>query len=372
MSMRVLDPVVPEVARDLAVSAATVALLASAFTFPYALSQPLLGALGDATGKARIIKLTLAVLVLSLAAAAVAPSIEALFIVRVIGGIAGGGIIPLAFAMVGDRFDMDNRQWALSRLLMAIIAGQMTGSLGSGLLASALGWRASMFAATGLSALALALTVIQLRPRPKADRAPFSWRRLSHGYGEVFGNPRAIVCFAAVFAEGIVIFGVIPYVAVLLEQRGEGGLREAGFVLAGFAIGGFSYVALVRFMLKRLGQMNVIRLGAAISATGFAALALHVSWPVETLVFFVIGIGFYMIHNSLQTQATELAPGNRGSAVAAHAFFFFIGQGTGPILFGLGFSTIGSQDTLLAAALLMAVTGVLTAAGLEARSRSTL
>ena len=43
MTMRIIDPVVPAVARDLAVSVDTVALLASAFTFPYALCQPLLG-----------------------------------------------------------------------------------------------------------------------------------------------------------------------------------------------------------------------------------------------------------------------------------------------------------------------------------------
>lgn len=370
MAMRVLDPVMPDVARDLAVSTATVALLASAFSFPYALSQPLLGALGDVIGKAKIIKITLAVLALSLAASAAAPSYDVLFVVRVIGGIAGGGIIPLAFAMVGDRFDMDNRQWALSRLLMAIIGGQMAGSLGSGILASYFGWRVAMVAATALAVLALVVTLMQLTARPNADRPKVRLHHLVEGYRAVFRNPKAVVCFAAVFVEGIVIFGVIPYVAILLEQRGEGGLREAGFVLAGFAIGGFSYVALVRYMLNRLGQLNVIRIGAAIAGLSFATLALHVSWPVEALIFFVIGIGFYMIHNSLQTQATELAPANRGSAVAAHAFFFFLGQGTGPVLFGLGFDGLGPRATLIAAGAVLAVTGVLTAAGLAARSNA--
>lgn len=369
MSMRVLDPVVPDVARDLAVSAATVALLASAFNFPYAFSQPLLGALGDALGKAKIIKLTLAGLAASLAAAAVAPTIDTLFAIRVFAGIAAGGIIPLAFAMVGDRFDFENRQWALSRILTAIIAGQVTGALGSGLVASAFGWRASMMVAAVLSALALIVTLLQLRPRTDVDRPPFRLNRLFSGYEQVFRNPKTIVCFAAVFMEGIIVWGVVPYVAVLLEQRGEGGLREAGFVLTGFAIGGFTYIALVRMMLTYFGQLNLIRFGALISASGFAAMSLHVSWPVEMLVFSVIGIGFYMIHNSLQTQATELAPDARGSAVAAHAFFFFIGQGVGPILYGIGLTTIGARDTLLIAACFMAVTGILTASGLKARSR---
>lgn len=369
MAMRIIDPVVPEIGRDLHVDAATVALLASAFTFPYALGQPVLGALGDALGKAKIIKVSLAVLVLGLAAAALAPSLDWLFAARIIGGAAGGGVIPLSFAMVGDRFEMAERQVALSRVLTAIIAGQMTGAVGSGLIASAFGWRASMAAGTVLAVLALVLTLSQLHPRPKADRPPFRLSHMFDGYADVFRNPRTIVCFTAVFVEGIVVFGLFPYLALLLEQRGAGGLKEAGFVLSGFAIGGFIYTALVRVMLTKLGLYNLIRAGAAIAGLGFAALAPGWPWPVEQAIMVLVGAGFYMIHNSLQTQATELAPDNRASAVAAHAFFFFLGQAAGPLFYQFGFSHGGPSTTLLAAGIVMALTGAATAAGLKARSQ---
>ncbi|NOT71443.1 MAG: MFS transporter [Hyphomicrobium sp.] len=370
MSMRILDPVVPDIARDLAVAPEAVALLASAFAFPYALGQPVLGALGDAIGKSKIIKITLAMLVVCLAAGFLAPSLDALLITRVIGGAAAGGIIPLAFALVGDRFDMADRQWALSRVLTAIIAGQMTGSIGSGVVASMFGWRVSMLTGTLLAAAALAVTLWQLHPKPRANRPAFQISNLFRGYGDVFRNPRTVVCFTAVFVEGIVVFGAIPYIAVLLEQRGAGGLKEAGFVLAGFAFGGFSYIALVRVMLDKLGLYNLIRSGAAIAGLGFAAMSLAVSWPVEMLIMFVIGLGFYMIHNSLQTQATELAPNNRASAVAAHAFFFFLGQAAGPLVYRLGFHFTGQDTTFVAAGIVMALTGLATAAGLKMRSGS--
>ena len=95
------------------------------------------------------------------------------------------------------------------------------------------------------------------------------------------------MCFTAVFIEGIVVFGAFPYVAVLLEQRGAGGLKEAGFVLAGFALGGFCYIALVRVMLNTLGAVQFDpRRGGAIAGAGFAALALEVSWPVEMAMLF--------------------------------------------------------------------------------------
>jgi predicted MFS family arabinose efflux permease len=368
MSMRIMDPVVPDVARDFSLPPETVAMLATAFAFPYALGQPVLGALADALGKSKIIKTTLAVLVVCLAFAYLAPTFDTLFAARIVGGAAAGGIIPIAFAMIGDRFEMADRQWALSRVLTAIIAGQMTGSIGSGIVASHLGWRASVLAATALSGAALVVTLWKLRPRPKADRSPFRLATLFNGYAEVFANPRAVVCFSAVFIEGIIIFGAIPFVAVLLEQRGAGGLQEAGFVLAGFAIGGFCYIALVRVLLRTLGVYNLIRAGGIVAGLGFATMALQFSWPLEAMVFFVIGLGFYMIHNSLQTQATELAPRNRASAVAAHAFFFFLGQAAGPIVYRLGFASAGVQATLVVMGIAFAAVGLATAAGLIRRS----
>ena len=371
MSMRVIDPVVPAVARDLGVSVETAALLASAFTFPYALGQPILGSLGDALGKAKIIKISLTIALACIALAAVAPDIEALFLARIVGGAAAGGIIPLAFALVGDRFPFADRQIALSRLLMAIIAGQMLGALGSGVLASYAGWRASLAVASALTLAALLVIMVQLKPRPHPERPRFTLAGMRAGYAQVFTNPKSLVCFAAVFAEGIVIFGLFPFIAVLLEQRGAGGLKEAGFVLAGFGIGGFLYTFLVPSMLPRIGLMSMIRSGGAISALGFAALGLGASWPAEMAAFVLIGVGFYMVHNSLQTEATELAPDNRGAAVAAHAFFFFLGQAAGPLLYAAGLAGMGHAPTLLLAAASMAAIGFATAFGLTARGSPT-
>lgn len=370
MSMRIVDPVVPDIARDLGIDAASVAMLASFYAFPYALAQPVLGAFGDALGKARIIKIALGVLAVCLAASALAPTFGTLSLARLVGGAAAGGIIPLAFAIVGDRFPMSERQLALSRVLTAIIAGQLTGSIGSGFIASFSGWRVATAAATSLALVAFVVTIWQLRPASEVQRRQPSLKEFLDGYRVVFANPRSIVCFSAVFVEGIVIFGLFPYVAVLLEERGAGGLREAGFVLAGFGFGGFIYTALVRLMLGRLGFYKLILAGGVVSGIGLALLSLGTSWPREMATFLIVGVGFYMIHNSLQTQATELAPNNRGSAVAMHAFFMFLGQAFGPVVYGIGLAAMGSSWLLLIAGVAMGVLGIATAWGLKARSPS--
>ena len=57
--------------------------------------------------------------------------------------------------------------------------------------------------------------------------------------------------------------------------------------------------------------------------------------------FMLLGFGFYMLHAVIQIYASELAPAARGSAMALHSFFFFLGQAVGPVVYGAGLSSIG-------------------------------
>ena len=366
--MRIVDPLVPQIARDLLADPHTVALLATSFAFPYALGQPILGPLGDALGKARIIKWCLAALAVALALSAIAPSVETLFIARLLAGLAAGGTIPLAIAMVGDRIPITERQVALSQLLMAMLVGQMVGVIGSGLIGSVVSWRWVMAIGCVLVVASLILSVVWLEARHDAERKPFSIDGMRQGYAQVFANPRAKVCYGAVFVEGVSIFGLLPYLAVLLEARGIGGMREAGMVLAGMGAGGVLFGVLVRPMLRLLkGQMNLIRAGGVVAGLGLAGYAFAGSWPLEAAAFVLTGLGFYTIHNSLQTQATELAPGARGAAVALHAFFFFFGQACGPVLYQFGFANAGllSPLPILIGGSVMAVLGFVVASRLS-------
>ena len=368
--IRLVDPLVPDIARDLGQAPEHIALLASAFAFPYALGQPVLGPLGDAIGKARIIQGCLIVLAGAMALAALAPNQEVLFAARILGGLAAGGTVPVSLAMVGDRVAIDQRQVALSRLLVAMLTGQLTGALTAGVVGSAFGWRVVMGLGLAIIVIAAGIAQVYLTPRKAVERKPFSLATIRDGYRVVFSNPRAIICYGAVFVGGVGLFGVLPHVAHLLEARGAGSIREAGFVIGGMAIGGVVYALIVTWLLATLGgQMNMIRAGGLIAGVGFGLAMLNLTWPQEMAAFVVIGIGFYMIHNSLQTQATELAPSARGAAVSLHAFCFFMGQAFGPPFFGLGFATVGPAATLGLAGAGMALLG-LVLAGLLTRANA--
>jgi predicted MFS family arabinose efflux permease len=369
--VRIIDPLVPEIAREFATTPQHIALLASAFAFPYALGQPILGPLGDAVGKARIIKACLLVLAIALALSAMAPNANALFAARIFAGLAAGGTIPVALALIGDRVPMEQRQVALSRQLMAMLSGQLIGAFGAGVIGDAFGWRAVSWLGCAIVVAAWVICQLYLPPRPTAQRKPFNLKTIQDGYAVVFANPRAKICFGAVFVGGLCMFGPLPHVAALLEARAAGSIREAGFVIAGMAIGGVIYTIAVAHILRALGgQLNMIRAGGMIAAAGFITNAVGLTWPQEMAAFTVIGIGFYMIHNSLQTQASELAPTARGSALSLHAFSFFLGQAMGPPLFGLGYTALGFQTTLVIAATVLAILGWTLAHLLSATNQS--
>src|SRR2546422_5715925 len=48
-----------------------------------------------------------------------------------------------------------------------------------------------------------------------------------------------------------------------------------------------------------------------------------------------LGLAFYMIHNTVQLKATEVAPDARGAAVALYASAWATGQATGVAAMGL-------------------------------------
>jgi MFS family permease len=72
LATRLLDPLVRSIASDFATPVTVVALLASAFALPFGFSQPFLGPMRDAFGKALVIKVATAALAICLTASAFA------------------------------------------------------------------------------------------------------------------------------------------------------------------------------------------------------------------------------------------------------------------------------------------------------------
>jgi len=71
-------------------------------------------------------------------------------------------------------------------------------------------------------------------------------------------------------------------------------------------------------------------------------------WAVPCVV--VLGAGIYMMHNTLQVHATQMAPEARGAALALFACSLFTGQSVGVWLASHAVDAGGARPVFLVAA----------------------
>ena len=343
--IRSTDPVIPQIALGLHVEPRTAALLSTAFTLPYALVQPLLGALADMFSKPRLMLMCLATLTLATLICGIAPNFEMLILGRVIAGLASGGVVPIAFALVGDQVPVHERQVAMGRLLFAIMTGNVLGATCAGFVGDLVGWRGVFFSTGIVGAVAMLAALPGFRGL-KADGGRFDLSALGPSYRTIFKNPLAKICFGAVFLEAVFMYGVFPHIANMMHAAGVTLASIAGVVIAGFGIGGALYGVTVSRLLPILGERWMMRLGGTVMGFCLLVIAATLPWPVEFANFALLGFGFYSLHAVIQIYASELAPSARGSAMALHSFFFFMGQAIGPIVYGLSLASIGIRPML--------------------------
>lgn len=332
---RITDPLVSVLASSLGSTTTRVALLASAFALPFALIQPILGPVGDALGKRRIITACLGLLAVLLVLSALAWNLETLLVLRTLSGLAAGGVMPLCIALVGDSVPMQDRQVALSRLIAFSIGGQIAGGSVAGLLEPYLGWRGVMIAAAIVAVCGMTALLFGARSHGPEPRQRFDPLAAAHRYGQLLRMPAARVLYGSVAVEGGLVFGSFPYFAPTLQHRGLGGTAEAGLAVAAFGLGGLVYAVIARAVLRQIGQGPMVILGGALCLTAFLGFGFARDPWLFVGAGLPLGTGMYMIHNSIQTRVTELSPTARGSAVALHAFHFYVGQTLGPVVYGL-------------------------------------
>lgn len=136
-------------------------------------------------------------------------------------------------------------------------------------------------------------------------------------------------------------------------------------MLAGFAVGGLLYSALVGLLVRLLGLPRMLIGGGLICSASLTVVGLAGTWQVDCAALTAMGLGFYMLHNTYQTQVTEVAPKARASAVALHAFSFFCGQALGVAVIGQALLGFGQLGALLGCAVTILALGIGTAIALR-------
>jgi predicted MFS family arabinose efflux permease len=347
-SMRVTDPLLPRIAAQFQVGLATASTAITAFAVAYGVMQLLFGPLGDRFGKLHVIAGSMAGAAIASFACYAVGGFEPLLVARAAAGAFCACIIPLAMAWIGDVVPYEERQPVLARFLIGQIMGVAGGAALGGYAAESADWRwpfALLAAWLAASAVALALAA-------RRDRTPRAQsQRFFRDLAGVLTGHWARVVIATVFAEGMVVFGALAFVPTHLHFVRGMDLSRAGLMLIAFGVGGMAFALLVKQAVRRLGETGLAIGGTLLLSAGLALLAL-VPWPgFAPAGCLLAGFGFYMLHNTLQTNATQMSPTRRGAAMALFASCLYLGQSAGVAAAGAIAQALGTTPLLLGAAL---------------------
>lgn len=353
-SLRATDPLLPLIADEYAVTAGAASAAVTAFALSYGLLQVVCGPLGDRYGRYRTIAAAALVSAFGSAACALAPSLGALVAARFVSGATIGAFIPLALAWIGDTVSYEKRQPLLARFLVGQMVGVAFGTAAAGWLGEHFGWRTIFFAMAALLFIVALLLVLEVKRNPLAARRGAGRGAIRQSLARMprlLVHPRLRVLIATGYVEGLFIFGALAFVAIYLQRRFLLGPGLAGTLVTAYAAGGMLYALAARRAVRRLGERGLATLGGAALFIGYLGLALSPFLTLTTLSIGAVGAGFYMLHTTVQTHVTQVAPEDRGSAVALFATFLFLGQASGVWLASHVVDGAGMTPVFLAAAL---------------------
>jgi MFS transporter, YNFM family, putative membrane transport protein len=356
--VRVTDSMLPQIAADFGTTVGEASIVVAAYAVSHGSIQLVIGPVGDRFGKYRTVAVMCALAAVLVALCGTVQSLSALALARFASGAAAGWIIPISMAYVGDVTPYERRQPILARYLSGQIFGQLFGQAAGGVLGDLLGWRNVFFVLAGMFALATVGLVFELttNPRTRTDsHAQTAGGGFVADYAAVLSNPWARFVILAVFIEASAAWGAFAYVGADLHLRFGLSFTAIGLIVGTFGIGGLIYAGSVQQLVNLFGQPGLAIFGGVVLGLAYLTLAIGAAWWLALPAVTAIGLGFYALHNTMQTNATQMTPQARGTAVAIFSSAIYLGQMLGVAVGALVFDRFTAAPLFVATAVVLPV-----------------
>ena len=378
-------PVLARIQVEYDTDQSTVTWVLTAYLLSASIATPLLGRVGDAVGKKRMLVVTMSALALGSLMAALAPSIGWLIAARVVQGL-GGGVLPLSFGIIRDEFG-EKMTGALSVLASLTAVGFGFGIVVAGPIVETLGYHWLFWLPMGVTAVAAvaAVVLIPTSPRGEAQRVPVlpamllaGWLTtlllpVSQGNSWGWGSLRVVGLLAAAvllllawgrletrvrvplidmrmmalrgvwttnlvtFFVGFGMFSSFAFLPQLLQTPEASGygfgasITESGRLLLPSAVGSFVVGFFTSRLMGRFGARAVILTGTVVSGLSYVAIALFHATTSELLVGITAqGLGTGLVISSSASVVIASVPAHQtGVASGMNANIRTIGGSIG-------------------------------------------
>lgn len=381
-----VTPVLPTIQAALHTSQTNVTWVLTAYLLSASIFTPIMGRLGDMTGKKRMFVIALVALAIGCLLSAVATNLLVMIVGRVIQGV-GGGVLPLAFGIIRDEMPQDKVPsavgtiaglsavgagigivlagpivtafgyhwlfwWPLILLVISALAAHFlvpespqrsagsinwfTALLLSGWLVALLlgvseaptwGWTSAKV--LSLLAVAVVLAVVWVVAESRAEH-PLIDMTMMRVRAVWTTNLVALLSGAAFYAA----FAFLPQMLQTPSSAGYGfgaSITQSGLMLLPQTVAVFVLGVGAGQMARRLGSKNLVIVGSVIGAVGYflVAVAHDREWGIY-LITLVVGVGFGMAFAAMSNLIVAAVPAHQtGVASGMNANIRTIGGALG-------------------------------------------
>ena len=323
-------PALPALTQDLGATVAQAQLTLSGLLLAFGLSQLVWGPISDRFGRRPVLLLGLATYVVGAVGGALAGSMEALLLWRIVQGAALGASVMCARALVRDLYSPELGARAISKGLTGLgVIACLSIPLG-GVLAEFFGWRIALSAPALFGAATLALIALRFeetlqRPDPDALRPG----TLVRTWLAILRNPTFLafaLLAAATYGGLFTLLAASSFVFIRLMELSRIEYAALMFVIVLAYVGG---TLLCRRLLVRFGVQRTVAIGGVFSLLGGSLLGLggiaglKGVWPILLpMLIYMLGHG---IHQPCgQAGAVGPFPKAAGAASAMSGFVMMV------------------------------------------------
>jgi MFS transporter, DHA1 family, tetracycline resistance protein len=351
----IVIPFLPLYAQRMDVGAFGIGLVFSIYSMMQLLFAPVLGRISDHVGRRPIIMLGLLGSAVSYTIYGFASSFPLLLFSRAVHG-ACAATVSTAQAYVADTTDESNRAHGMGMIGAAFGLGFVLGPALGGLLGHA-SLRTPVFFAAGLTFANLIFAAVRLpESHPPDPRARLDFARLAD---PIIGLPRQLlrhhltelftIAFLATFAMAAfeATFAIMVFARFGYGPSGVGGLLAYAGLLQALVQG-----YLLGKVVKRTGELTLIRGGLIALAIGLAPMASVSSPAILFVLLAMVAIGYGFASPSVASLISKRTERRlQGEVLGINQSALSLARIFGPIAAGFAYQNFGPSAAYIGAAL---------------------
>lgn len=352
----------PAFRRDFGVSTGESTLAVSTAMLGIGSGLLVAGPLSDVVGRTRLIHLSLGASVVLGFAAALAPTWEALLVLRFLDGFALAGLPAVATAYLREELHPSSQGLAAGLYVGGTAFGGMSGRLVSGFGAE-LGdsWRWGIAATVVVGLVCAVLVRLALPPSRGFVAVPGNARALAAMSRRALSDPALLALYAiggCSLGAMVALFNTIGF--RVAEPPFGLGIGAASLVFLVYPLGSVSS-AWFGDLADRYGRRAVIPIGAAVAIVGvLLTIPDHLTFVVAGLGLLVIG--FFAVHGIASGWVplrAHLGGISAGQAASFYLFTYYLGSAVFGTAAGSAWTRAGwAGVVVLSVGLLLAVAGL--------------